>query len=79
MKERIILDFLDYAPLKAEAMLGRARHFAVEKIGGRTGHGGSTVYAYKGWACVAYWTRARAVVVREIPNTLPTGAPNAAR
>jgi hypothetical protein len=68
MNERINLRFIDYDPLRAEAMLGIARRFAVEKAGARHGVSGCTVYAFKGWSCRAYWTQARAVVVVEGPD-----------
>ncbi len=68
MNERITLRFIDYDPVKADTMLRIARQFAVEKSGGRPGPGPGTVYACGGWACRAYWTRGRAVVVRELPD-----------
>lgn len=66
--EQITLRFLDYEPLRAEAMLGCARRFASEEPDKPPGERNGTVYAFKGWACVAYWTPARAVVVREVSN-----------
>lgn len=68
--ETIILRFHAYDPLRAEAMLGVARQFAAEFIdrphGGRKG----CAYSFRDWACLAYWTKARAVVVRswEVPR-----------
>jgi len=64
VRESIILRFHEFDPDRAESMVRCARDFAVSKIGGKVGRWGATVYAFHGWACVAYWTKARAVVVR---------------
>lgn len=72
MKERFRLDFIEYSPQKAALLLWFGRCFATSKIDGLAGVRHGTVY---GDTCegeplraVAYWTGARMVVVRELPQ-----------
>lgn len=81
MNERIRLEFVDYDEHRAGLMLTVARRFATANIHGRTGLRRGWVYAfgppdapYSGpdrWSCVAYWTPARVVVVRENERSTP--------
>lgn len=59
-----ILRVHDFDPLRVEAMIGCAREFAGSKPDHKAGIGGSTIYGFKGWACYAHWTKARAIVVK---------------
>jgi hypothetical protein len=70
--ECINLRFIEFEPLKAECMLGCAREFGSARIDGTPGIRHGTVFSFHGWACVAYWTPTRTVVVREVSPTLPT-------
>lgn len=58
-------------PDKAIVMLDVARTFAVEKIGGPPGprHGTSYRWRNRALTVLAYWTKARAVVVAEQKET----------
>lgn len=79
MNESIRLHFVDYDDRLAERMLWVARDFAVDKIDGRPGVRYGTVYRFVGGGRVlAYWTRARAVVVRELTDEDSPPAPSAA-
>lgn len=66
------LDFIEYSPQKAALMLWFGRCFAVSKIGGRAGVRHGTVFGDdcegESLRAVAYWTSARMVVVRELPQ-----------
>lgn len=65
--EVVILRFVDFDPERAEQMLRCARSFATGYTGGPTGERRGCVYGFGRWSCVAFWTRRRAVVVRELP------------
>lgn len=69
--ETVTLRFVEFDPDHATRMLDCARTFAVDKFDGRPGLRYGTVYGFHGWQCIAYWTRARAVVVRELPVGVP--------
>jgi hypothetical protein len=68
--EVITMRFEEFEPELAAWMLTCARSFAVAKVDGRPGERGGVVYTrpYRAWGCVAYWTKARAVVVRQLPK-----------
>lgn len=73
MNERIILNFVEFTPLKAQCMLEAARAFAVQNIDRRHGRRNGVVYAWRSAAgsltVDVWWTGARAVVVKEVEVT----------
>lgn len=72
--ERIILNFLEFTPYKAQRMVEDARAFATMKPDGKPGPYGGAVWKHAvcGIEPVllvhTYWTKTRTVVATELPE-----------
>jgi hypothetical protein len=68
VNEVLTLRFVDYEPALAEWMLGCGRTFASSKPDGRPGERHGALFHWGSHHCIAFWTKARTVVVRELPK-----------